>query len=120
MITHEEMLQVAGKAKLFWVPFEAKILRFMKLIQVVHIFRKYSEYILRKFYRNGYNRIEFRALIWELTEYDSDGNVVKTHDESSYCRVFDEAFAEVVKDHPDLSVGFIFFGLKAFTAQQNE
>lgn len=89
MITHKEMLEIAGNSKLFWVPFEEKILRFMKLIQVVHIFRKYSEYVLRKFYKNGYNRIEFRALLWGLSEYDSNGNLIKAHDESSYCRVFD-------------------------------
>lgn len=80
MITHKEMLEIAGIAKLFWVPFEEKILRFMKLIQVVHIFRKYSDFVLRKFYKNGYSRIEFRALLWELSEHDSEGNLVKVHD----------------------------------------
>lgn len=70
MITPEEMLQVAGNAKLFWIPFELKITRFMVLLQAQHIFRKYSEYVLRKFYHNGYSRIEFRALLWGLNEYD--------------------------------------------------
>jgi hypothetical protein len=67
MLTHDEMLQVAGNAKLFWIPFELKITRFMVLIQVEHIFRKYSEYILKKYYKNGFSRIEFRALLWPLT-----------------------------------------------------
>jgi hypothetical protein len=40
---------------------------------------------------------------------------VKTHGDESYSRVFDQAFAAVAKDHPDISVGFIFFGLKAFS-----
>lgn len=75
--------------------------------------------MLRKYYRNGYDRIEFRALLWSLAEYDNNGNLVKQHDESSYTRVFDSAFDEVVKDCPNLSVGFIFFGLKAFSDEQN-
>jgi hypothetical protein len=40
---------------------------------------------------------------------------LKAHGDSSYSRVFDEAFTAVAKDHPDISVGFIFFGLKAFS-----
>jgi hypothetical protein len=71
MITPDEMRMITGNSKLFWIPFELKITRFMVLIQVEHIFRKYSEYILRKFYRHGYSRIEFRALLWGLTEYDA-------------------------------------------------
>lgn len=67
MFTHEEMLVVAGNAKLLWGPFEEKITRFATLIQVEHIFRKYSAFVLRKYYRNGYDRIEFRALLWTLT-----------------------------------------------------
>jgi hypothetical protein len=50
-----------------------------------------------------------------LTEYDTQGNLVKTHGDSSYSRVFDEAFAVVAQDHPDISAGFIFFGLRAFS-----
>jgi hypothetical protein len=57
MITPEEMFEVAGNAKLFWIPFEEKIMRFMTLIQTAHIFKKYSDFVLRKFYRNGYDRI---------------------------------------------------------------
>jgi hypothetical protein len=34
MFTHEEMLVIAGHSKLFWAPFELKIIRFMTLIQV--------------------------------------------------------------------------------------
>jgi hypothetical protein len=41
--------------------------------------------------------------------------MVKVHGDSSYSRVFDEAFSAVAKDHPDLSVGFIFFGLREFS-----
>ena len=66
MFTHEEMLVAAGKAQLFWGPFEEKITRFATLRQGEHIFRKYSAFVLRKYYRNGYDRIEFRALLWPL------------------------------------------------------
>ena len=33
---------------------------------------------------------------------------------------FDEVYAEVKKQYPDFTVGFIFFGLKVFSAEQNE
>ncbi len=65
------MYDVAGDAKKFWIPFEEKIMRFMDLIQVAHIFKNYSNYILKKLVKNGYDRIEFRALLWSLKEYDS-------------------------------------------------
>jgi hypothetical protein len=37
-----------------------------------------------------------------------------------YMDAFDEVYNEVKKDHPDFTVGFIFFGLKIFNAEQNE
>ena len=37
-----------------------------------------------------------------------------------FAKAFDEVYNEVVKDHPKFTVGFIFFGLKVFTPQQNE
>ena len=41
------------------------------------VFRKYSEHILRKFIANGYDRVEFRALLTGLKVYDAEGNLVK-------------------------------------------
>jgi hypothetical protein len=73
------MNEIAGDAKKFWIPFEEKIMRFMDLIQVAHIFKKYSNYILKKYVKNGYDRIEFRALLWSLKEYDSEGNLIKQY-----------------------------------------
>ena len=35
-----------------------------------------------------------------------------THDEKVFMETVDEAYNEVKKDHPELTVGFIFFGLK--------
>jgi hypothetical protein len=66
MITPDEMEEIAGTAKKFWVPFEEKIMRFITLLQIRHVFKKYSDFILRKLANNGYDRIEFRALIWGL------------------------------------------------------
>lgn len=57
MITPAQMNDIAGDAKKFWIPFEEKIMRFMDLIQVAHIFKKYSNYILKKYVKNGYDRI---------------------------------------------------------------
>ena len=30
-------------------------------------------------------------------------------------KAFDEVYNEVVKDHPNFTVGFVFFGLKVFS-----
>ena len=37
-----------------------------------------------------------------------------------FAKAFDEVYNEVAKDHPKFTVGFIFFGLKAFSPEQNE
>lgn len=89
MFTAEEMGVAAGNAKLFWTPFELKITRFNVLLSVQHVFRKYSEHVLRKFYRNGYSRIEFRALLTGLDEYDSQGRLLHRHGDAAFARVFD-------------------------------
>ena len=62
-LTKEEMLAVAGDADKFWAPFEEKITRFNVLLSVKDIFQKYSEHVLRKYIANGYDRVEFRALL---------------------------------------------------------
>lgn len=62
-LTQEEMESLAGNAEQFWTPFLTKIFTFDVLLEVQDIFEKYCEYILRKFIKNGYQRIEFRALL---------------------------------------------------------
>ena len=119
-MTHDEMLKVAGDAKAFWPVFEDKISTFFPLLTNRDVFVRYSEYILRKFIQNGYDRIEFRALLTKLKDYDEKGGFVKEYDEEEYGKAFDEAFERVKKDHPTLTVGFIFFGLKALSDEENE
>ena len=50
---------------------------------------RYSEHVLRKFVANGYDRIEFRALLTRLREHDAKGALVKEHDEAEFGRAFD-------------------------------
>lgn len=69
---------------------------------------------------NGYDRIEFRALLSQLNEYDAEGNLVKTHEERKYIETFDEAFEEAKKECPTLTAGVIWFGLKVFSDEMNE
>jgi len=59
----------------------------------LHIFKKYVRHILLKYIKNGYDRVEFRALLSQLTEYDQLGNKVKVHDEKMYMDAFDEVYA---------------------------
>ena len=76
-------------------------------------------HILLKYIRNGYSRVEFRALLCQLTEYDEKGNFVKLHDEGVFMQSFDEVYFEVQKEHPYFTSGFIFFGLKMDTEEVN-
>ena len=48
------------------------------------------KYICEKFIKNGYDRIEFRSMTSQLTEYDAEGNVVQIHPERKYLEVMDE------------------------------
>lgn len=45
--------------------------------------------MLLKYIKNGYDRVEFRALLSRLTEYDEQGKKVKEHDEGMYMQAFD-------------------------------
>ena len=67
---------MGGVQEKAWEIFEEKIAGFFPLEWSAHIFRKYAEYVMRKFIKNGYDRIEFRTLLVKLTEYDKDGNKV--------------------------------------------
>ena len=48
------------------------------------IFENYSRHVLVKFIKNGYRRVEFRALLIGLKDYDKDGSLVKENDEKSF------------------------------------
>jgi len=113
--TRQEMLQVAGKAQEFWPPFEQKITNFNTILAVNEVFEKYSEHVLRKYIANGYDRIEFRALLTPLKHYDEAGNYLGELPDSSFANTFETAYERVRKDHPGLSVGFIFFGLRCLS-----
>lgn len=98
-----------------WNRFEQKISNFFVLIFSLHIFKKYTKHVLLKYIKNGYDRIQFRALLAQLNQYDEDGNMIKVHDEKMFMQAFDEEFNQVKKEYPNFSAGFVFFGLKVFT-----
>ncbi len=83
-------------------------------------FRPYVKHVFMKFINNNYDRIELRAKIENLNEYDEKGNFVKQHDFKKYVEVIDEVLKEVQKSYPNFTVGFIFAGLKALSDQENE
>lgn len=90
------------------------------MVFTLDIFKKYTKHVLLKYIRNGYDRIEFRAFLATLKEYDPNGKFIKEHDEKMYMDAFDEVYEEVRKDHPEFTAGFVFFGLKVFSPEQNE
>lgn len=55
-------------------------MNFFVIYLSLHIFKKYINHVLLKYIRNGYDRIEFRAFLSQLNEYDQNGNLIKTHD----------------------------------------
>ena len=90
------------------------------MLQISNIFERYSEYVLRKFIDNGYDRIEFRVFLIELMEYDEDGVFTGTRGDRSFADTFDRAYDRVRQEFPNLTVGFIFLGLKSLSLEQNE
>lgn len=92
MLSREELLEVSGRQHDFWVLFEEKISNFFPLVFTLHIFKKYVKHVLLKYIKCGYDRVEFRALLCQLTEYDEKGNFVKVHDEETYMKAFDEMY----------------------------
>lgn len=51
------MEEKAGVARKFWPPFEEKISNFNSVLIIKDVFERYSEYVLRKFIANGYDRL---------------------------------------------------------------
>ncbi len=56
------------------------------------VFSRYCEYILRKYIKNGYDRVEFRALLIRLKEYDKEGNFISEHDDKAFADTFDAVY----------------------------
>lgn len=79
MLNREELLVLSYVQKEMWDRFEQKIGNFFPIYFSLHIFKKYIRHLLLKYINNGYERIEFRAFLSTLNEYDSEGNLVKTH-----------------------------------------
>jgi hypothetical protein len=115
MFNTAEIKALTGNQKEIWDAFEGKIMNFFVIIFALHHFKNYIRHVLIKYVHNGYHRIEFRALLSQLNEYDAEGNLVKTHDERKYIDTFDEAFEEAKKECPTLTAGVIWFGLKVFS-----
>ena len=82
MLNKQEMMgfvenKVSKNAR--WDLFENKISNFFPILAAEHIFKKYVTHCLKKFYRNGYDRIEYRCMLTRLKKYDEDGNIVAIH-----------------------------------------
>ncbi len=90
MFNEEDNRKNADKEVKFWVLFEKKIVTFFTVLFTLHHFRSYMKYVCEKFIKNGYDRIEFRSMTSQLTEYDAEGNVVQVHPERKYLEVLDE------------------------------
>jgi hypothetical protein len=90
MFNEEDNRRNADKEVKFWVLFEKKIVTFFTVLFTLHHFRSYMKYVCEKFIKNGYDRIEFRSMTSQLTEYDTEGNLVQVHPERKYLEVLDE------------------------------
>ena len=63
---------------------------FSPIILNLKFFRSYVKHVFLKFINNSYERIELRAKIEKLNEYDAKGNFVKQHDYQKYIEIVDE------------------------------
>jgi hypothetical protein len=50
------------------------------------------QHILKKFIANGYQRVEFRAELVKLANYDVNGKLLGKLPETSFAACFDNAF----------------------------
>lgn len=116
LFDNDELKMVCqGKENDAWVLYEQKVVNSAVLIYSRHIFRAYVQHVLRKFIKNGYQRVEFRAELLKLSLYDTQGKFICKMPENEYAVAFDEAFAEIEKESPDFSVGFIFYVRKSWS-----
>jgi len=83
---------ISGVQHDFWVLFEQKIGSFFVLLFTLHIFKKYVRHVLLTYLKNGYQRVEFRALLVKLQEYDTHGAFIKEHDEGQFMAAFDQVY----------------------------
>ena len=71
MLNTQELLEMSFVQHEMWDRFEKKISNFFVLVFTLDIFKKYTKHVLLKYIRNGYDRIEFRAFLATLKEYDT-------------------------------------------------
>lgn len=71
MLNREELMVLSYVQKEMWDCFEQKIGNFFPIYFSLHIFKNYIRHLLLKYIQNGYERIEFRAFLSTLNEYDS-------------------------------------------------
>ena len=62
---------------------------FYPILTNLKFFKSYVKYVFQKFINNNYDRIEVRAVIQHLNEYDAKGNLVKKHDYKKYVEIID-------------------------------
>ena len=65
-----------GRGKEAWALYEQKVLSSSVIINSRHLFGQYVRHALRKFIRNGYQRVEFRAALLRLSLYDPHGRFI--------------------------------------------
>jgi hypothetical protein len=121
LFDNEELKRVCrGHDREAWVLFEQKVLNSAVIIYSRHLFTHYVRHVLRKFIRNGYQRVEFRAELARLSLYDPKGKFVCKLPEKEFAVAFDEAFAEIEKEEAQFSVGFIFVLRKSRSEEEIE
>lgn len=86
----EELKMICrGKDNDAWNLFEKKSSNSTVLIYSRHLFTAYVKHMLRKFIRNGYQRVEFRAELLKLSLYDAHGKFVCKLPENEFAVAFD-------------------------------
>lgn len=88
LFSQEELIEVCKDKSAAWGLFMKKVSNTAVIIFAAHIFPKYVKHILRKFIRNGYQRIQFRAELVRLSKYDEKGKFLQHLPEAAYADAF--------------------------------
>ncbi len=67
MFNQEDHKIVAAKEVYFWDIFDKKLFGLFPVLFSLHHFKTYVKHVCEKFITNGYDRLEFRAMIAEIT-----------------------------------------------------
>ena len=95
-----------------WKLFEYKIIAPAKILVITDIFEKYTRHILRKYKKNGYQRIQFRFAYRKFKIYDQEGRYQRDLDSKEFFKFYQKILDEETNHDSERFFGWIECGYK--------